>query len=317
MLRRLTRRQFGQIAIAGSAAAAIAALANRTFAQPAQAPLVLIAVRPGNLTRNDVTGGTSAAPNDTIVPDDPDQSTAPSKPARARTARGLQLVSLDVGNGQVQTRPTPAASLESGEEISGLAVLTDGSIVVAITPSSTSDQGRNPTRLVLLGTPPRSVNVRLSPQEALDSLLVLNDGLLVSLVVSKAGTPGGRLVTVDPQNGQISTIFELPTDQRFSNLAQCPDGTIYTTTVARDGATSLVQLNLGQNQVIPGAQLRFNNQVWNNGLNSLVCSSAGQLFALGNLWHETTQHLYLIDAKTGNMTRLQPSDAAEITISRT
>lgn len=320
-LRKLTRRQFGQIAIAGSTAAAIAALTNRTLAQTPQ--LRIIGVRPSSITNNtNAAERTFAATND--VPSTDEAGTAPSRPTTPSTSRRLELVTLDISSKHVQTQTMTqpsqdgtTVSLQSGEEITGFAVLNDGTMVVAITPISTSDRGRNPTRLVRMGTSQAVTVSGLSSQELLDSLLVLNDGSLIGLVGQKSGTPPNRIVNINPQTGQISDRFYFSRDRRFSNLAQCSNGIIYTTTVAQDGTTSLVTLNLGQNQVTTGAQLRLDNRAWNNGLQSLTCSSAGQLFALGVLWHETTQYLYTVDVSTGNMTRLQNFGVAEITVSRT
>lgn len=293
MNQRLTRRQFGQLAIVGTAGAGFATLAtiaSKTFAQtPALTPeLAIIGVRPGQ-----------------IISD---------------STRTLELQYLNLVTSQVET-VTTAATLQSADQITGFTALADNSLIVAITSASTSEQGGDPTRLLSLGTSPKTVNVSgLNKQEVLESLLVLNDGSLVGLVVRKDGQPPIRLVDIDPPTGKIidKNRIKLAKEQRYSNLAQCPDGKIYTTSVARDGTTSLVQLELAQKKSIAITQLRLDNMTWNNGLQSLACSPASQLLALGALFHATRQSLHIVDVKTGNMSRLpQAFQVTKITLART
>ena len=236
------------------------------------------------------------------------------------------MESLDTGSNQVQALTTPqllqdatTPVLEVGEQLTGLTSLADGTLVLAITPVSTSKKGDNPTRLTFLGTPSKTLTVSgLKKQEALESLLLTNDGSLLGLVVKKNASPPVRLVDINPQTGEISSKDKviLPGNQQFSNLAQCPDGKIYTTSVERDGSTNLVQLDLAQKKPITQAQLRFNNTVWIGGLNSLVCSPEGQLFAFGARWHESPKYLHTVDVSTGVMTRLRAFDVAKVTFAR-
>lgn len=324
MNQRLTRRQFGQLVLAGSATAGFATfstLISRTSAQtPAQSTLVILGVRLGSLNNNidpeSDANRTFAAPTDTNTPidiDNPRSSVAPS------ATQKLELLSLDVVTAEVKPLPGNTTTVESGEQITGFTVLADGTFLVAVTPASTSKKGGAPTRLLSLGTSSKPVIVSgLKKQEALESLLVLNDGSLVGLVVRKDGTPPARLVDINPQTGEIisKNRINLPSNQRLSNLAQCPNGKLYTTSVERNGTTNLVQLDLGQKKPTTVTPLRFNNSAWNGGLQSLVCSSAGQLFAFGPSWHDTQQYVYNVDSKTGDMTQLPAFEVVKITIPR-
>lgn len=314
MLQRLTRRQFGQIAIAGSTVAAIAALTGRTLAQTR---LVIIGVRPSSSVSGVPDSRTFATANDATNADTDNAAPASTSPS---STRRLEVQSFDVSSGRAETpiaiESANPVSLHSGELITGLATLNDGTLLVAITPVNNSSSSS--TRLRSLSTSSKDVTVSgLTQQEALTDLLTLNDGSLVGLVVRKDNVPPMRLVNINPQSGQTTTKFNLPEDRRFGGLAQCPDGAVYTTSVARDGATSLVRLDLGQNQVTTIAQLRLDDAIWNNGVQSIACTSASQLFVLGSFWHETRQFLHVVDVKTGNMTRLQAYDVWKMTVSRT
>lgn len=319
MHQRLTRRQLAQIAIAGTAGVAIGTLANKTKAQ--QPNLAIVGMSSGPLNNTD----TAAVPEvDSTEEDSTDlDSSTLARTSAASTNSELILQSLDVGTGQVQNLTTQAlerggstSTLEVGERISDLTSLADGTLVGVINTISTSKKGASPTRLTFLGTSTTVTVSGLKKNELLESLLVLKDGSSIGLVARRKGTPPVDLVNVNVKTGEISKNkdFTLPANVRYSNLAQCPDGKIYTTSVGREGDTHLVLLDEGRRRPITVAQLRIKDIVWNNGLFSLACSSAGQLFALGAFWHETTKSVYTVNATTGEMTRLSSFDAARITV---
>ncbi len=83
-----------------------------------------------------------------------------------------------------------------------------------------------------------------------------------------------------------------------------------------DGDTTLVQLDSNQKKPIRLAQLKVDGKEWNNGLQSLVCSATDQLLALGAMRYETPNAVYSVDKNSGNMTRLQDFDVAQIAIAR-
>lgn len=334
MNRRITRRRFGQLAIASTTIAGIGYFATKTTAQQTS-NLVIVGVGRGSFTppNNQLNianaDSFSAAATDT-------SANAPNVQA-PNSNRQLVIQTLNLGNNQVQSLAAPQSVtsqsvqsdnananqnnngqtpvLTTGELLGGITYLSDRStLAVAIIPDNFS-RGNNRSRLTLVGNSPRSIPISgLSQQETLNSLLLLNDGSLIGLVIRKDGTPPARIVNVNPQTGQISNRVNLPSNQPFFNLAQCPDGKIYTNTVGQRKVTQLTQLNLAQGTPINSVPLHINNRDWVNGFNSLVCSAAGQLFAFGANWHETRQHLHSINPSTGELIRLQPFDVARIAI---
>ena len=291
---KLTRRRFGQVAIASTAVAGLGYLANKTFAQ---------------------------TPSPT-----PDLNIYGMKPdPKSSIAGGIVLHSLDMARSRVVTQTLPQVRvratpiLQIGEQLTDLTCLADGTFVLAITPVRAGIKEGEPTRLVFLGTSPRTVTVSgLKKQDRLESLLVANGGSLLALLIKKNGRPPVDLVEIDLSTGEISLVdkIKLPQTQRFSKLAQCPNGTLYTTAVGRLGETSLVQLDLAQGKAIVRSQLKVDGTVWNSGLSDLVCSRAGQLLALGAPRYESPNLVYSVDTSNGTMTALTPFDVVKFTIAR-
>ena len=214
-----------------------------------------------------------------------------------------------------QVRPL----VETNETLSGFTCLSDGTLVVAATPITIAKKQATPTRITFLSTPVKTLIISgLKQNQQLGSLLGTNDGRLIGLVGKKNGTPPITLVDIDIETGEINAIsrVKFPKDERASNLAQCPDGKLYTSLVGLNGDTTLVQLDSNQKSPIRLAQLKLNGKAWNNGLQSLVCSGAGELLAFGAQRYETPNAVYSIDKNSGNMTRLQDFDAAQITLAR-
>lgn len=297
---RLTRRRFGQLAIASTTVAGLSYVASKTLAQTPG--LAIVGVRPGSPTSAD-----TAATNLSIAAADTGEATeSPSN------SQQLVVQSLDLSSARVQ--PGATSRVEFDEEITGFTYLADGTLVAAVTPIRTSRRGNSPTRLKFLGTTRSDVTVSgLGQQERLESLLGTTDGKLFGLVGRKNGTPPFRLVDVNLQTGSFNVRLNLP-EQRFSNLAQCPDGRIYTTTVEGSGATNLVQVDLEQGRTLNQVQLRFNDTFWNNGLASLICSSANQLIGFGAPRYVQPNAVYTVDPTTGAMARLRDFDVSKIAI---
>ncbi len=309
MNHKLTRRRFGQLAIAGTAATGLAYFANKTFAQT---PSLVVIGADGRITSTDNAATTEVNSSEVDTP-------VADSTGAASTTHSVVVQSLNVTTGEIQTVLQTPAILQSHEQFTGLTYLSNGTLVLAITPVSTSKKGGNPTRLTILGTSPTTVTVTgLKKQEKLESLVGTNQGGLLGLVVKKNGTPPVKLVDIDVQTGKINFTekVKLPGNERFANLVQCPDGKLYTSTVSKQGETSLVQLELGKKKAISKVQLRFNDSTWNNGLQSLVCSLGGQLLALGALRYESPNYLHIVNPSTGAMTRLIPFDVAKTTIAR-
>jgi hypothetical protein len=278
MTLKLTRRRFGQMVFTSTAVAGIGYLANKTLAQ----------------TQNLLIYG-----------------------ARPVTQAGKILVqTLNATTGVVQD--VTSVPIEAGEKLTGFTFLANRTLVLGIsTVLGGKKKQQNATRLVFLGTPPKNLTVSgLKKEETLDSLLGLKDGSLIGLVIKKNGKPPVSVVSINTNSGQISRIdkIKLPQTDRFSNLAQCPNGTIYTTAVGRKGDTRLVQLDLGQGKVTPLAQLKLNNQLWNSGLSSLICSAGSQLLAFGAPRYVTPNNVYTVNPTNGAMTLLKKGfNVAKIT----
>ena len=281
---KLSRRRFGQLAIASTATGAIGYLANKTFAQTPNPP---------NLT---LYGGRSiSAIGQALI-------------------QTLNVTSPSIGN-------LTNFGLQPGEKLSGFTFLADGTLVLSFSAVLLGKKKDIDTRLVFIGVSGVSLKPSLSlsglkKEETIDSLLGLKNGSLIALVLKKNGKPPVKVVEIDTNSGQISLLdkIKLPKTDRFSNLAQCPDETIYTTAVDRKGETTLVQLDLGQGKPNPVAQLNLDNTIWTSGLNSLVCSSGGELFALAAPRYVTPKNVYKINPSNGAMTlRAEKWNVSKIT----
>ena len=266
-------------------------------------------------------------------------STAAVKPARELVLKSIDLttdlttntqravtstgISLD-GDNEARSSTgiilnENADALQPYKKVSGLASLSNGKIVVATNPTNVNKKG-NPTRITVSqsGSIKTLEVLGLKKQDVLESLAGTNTDQLFGLVVSLKDKGDARLVAIDINTGQIDYTekVKLPGNERFSTLTQCSDSIMYTTSTARSGVTTLVQLDLNQKKPVPLAQLSLDGKPWISGLKSLACSGASQLFALGSGRYETRNSLFLIDAKTGKMTRLREFDAVRAAFKR-
>jgi hypothetical protein len=223
---------------------------------------------------------------------------------------------MDVTSHAVQVVPvaqrhqdgTPVLTVS--ETISAFAALADGTFLVAITPVPGTSQAASPTRLTRLSqTSATSVPARgLTALEHVSTLVGTPAGVL-ALAERRNGRPPNRVVQLDPQSGSATDRIQLPAGRRFTTLAQCPDGQLYTSVVGNDGETSLVNLTTGGS-----VQLSYLGEVWNNGLASLVCSATNQLFALGAMRGKWPNGVHLIDTRDGSLTRIADFDVAKMTL---
>ncbi|MDZ7969739.1 MAG: hypothetical protein RM368_33150 [Nostoc sp. DedSLP03] len=307
---KLSRRRFGQLALAGTVVSGLSYLTKKALAETPTVNIVGIGSSP--IVTIDQTAITEVNTTELV------ENTALNSVSTDIKPVGLVLQSLMTGKAQVLTdKSTPL--LEPNEILSGFTSLSDGTLVVAITPVALSRRQATPTRITFLGTPVRTLIVSgLKPNQQLGSLLGTNDGRLIGLVGKKNGTPPIRLVDINLQTGEISSISKVKflDDERISNLAESPDGILYSSVVGAYGETTLVQLDPNQKKPIRLGQLKVNGQAWNNGLQSLVCSTTGQLLAFGAMRYETPNAVFIVDKNSGNMTRLQDFDTAQITRTR-
>jgi hypothetical protein len=307
----LTRRRIVPLALVGAAAMS-APVANMMFAQSSN--LVVLGVRAGPLMGTD-----DADVSATTTEVGTTSRAAPTVGA----AVGLLVQSLDVATGRIQVVATPqtlpdgTALLRTDESLTGFTILADATMVVAISPVTTSQKGGNPTRLTFLSAPAKSIDVSgLLKGEQLEGVIGTKDGGLLGLVMRKDGRSPSKLVDIDPRTGAISLAnrLRLPATARFRALEQCPDGTLYTTSVERQGETDLVRLDLTQRAPGTSVRLHANGTDWDNGMQSLACTAAGQLLAFGARRYAFPRALYTVDVASGAMTLLRAFDVAQITI---
>lgn len=292
---KLTRRQFGQVAIATTVVATIGTFVNKTLAQTPSSDILGLVL--GSTSTDDL-----ATPE---IENTENIEQATSKVIAVSTSQPLVVRSLN--RGPILTSPP---ILEFGEQITGFAVLKDGTQVVATT-STTDNRADQPTRLLVLGASPKTVTISgLKKQETIIDLFTRINGSLGALVGKRNGTPPMSIVSINSQTGQITDEEKLSENVRVTTVAECPDGNLYGINVDRQGTTSLLQIN-SKNQTTP---LTFNAQPWNSGFSGLVCSSSNELFALGARRYESPKYLHTINKSTGVITRIKDFDVARIAI---
>lgn len=312
---RIKRRRFGQLVIAGATSVAVANFAKRTVAQQAQ--LILYGVRLS--------------------------TTDPTEPDLINTTPAIEIVSLDVaagaeftpvvvasrtvGNKQARTDAADkAVYTQPRERLTGFTTLVDGTFIV---PCTISFKKGDATRLIFFNRKSSQFKKGLKSSgfkrknSTIESILATQDGKFICVISLNGGVPPFDLAVIDQQTGKINTgaelgLPELPPDQRFSNLVQLPDGSIYATNVDRDGAI-LVQLDLknkaivtGRGKIIKLAPLSFDNKLLQNDLLSLAASPSGQLFALADPKNEGANSLFTVDIKTGTMQLLRKFEVDKI-----
>lgn len=297
---KLTRRQFGQLAVASTVTTAAGVFVSKTLAQSTSTVILGVTSNPsGNDTDtnldSDTTDLTDGSATADIVPS---------------TLQTIVVQSFDLRTQAVTTVLTTAPLLEIGEQLSGFVSLKDGRLVVSVTNTNTTKKKDQDVRLIFLR---ESESVRVSGlknNETVQSLVLLKDGSLAGLVGKKNGKPPSRIVTIDPNTGRITDRDKIPEQKRVTAIAQCPDESFYGITTERAGETYLFQV--GQEQSI---KLSFNGVPWNNGFSGLVCTSSNQLIALGGRRYEFPKRLHILNKANGQIQRIETVfDVAAITL---
>jgi hypothetical protein len=253
----LTRRRFGQLAIASTAVAALGYLANKTFAVT---DLLLYGLRVDF-------GGKLAVET-------------------------LNLVSGVVQD--VSTNLTSDITLNTGDQLTGFTSLSDGTLVVCVTPAS--DKGKkkekdaDPPYLIYLGTSPKTVEISglKEKKETIVDIAGTQDGKLLGLVAKRNGRPPNKIVSIG-SDGKISKEDTVPGRQRVTNLAESADKTIYTATVDDDGKPTVDEKKLNSDK-----------KNLNNGLNSLVGDSSDKslFYVLASDRYEITRSVLRVDVSS-------------------
>lgn len=299
---KLTRRQFGQVVLVTTTAAAVGTFVSKTFAQ--QPSTLILGARPGESSNSD----TSTALDSNTTDNTDETQTAGMIPSSLQT---IVVESFDVSTQQVNIELTTSPILETGEQLSGFVALKDGRLIVATVNFNASKKNGQNVRLISLREPPASINVSgLKNNEAVYQLLALNDGSLAALVGKNNGKGPFRIATINPDTGIMTDRSALPTQKRVTAIAQCPDGIFYGIATEKTGETNLFQVGQEQSKI-----LQFKGSSWNNGFSGLVCSGSNQLFALGGLRYESPFYLHIINKDNGEIQRIEMGfDVAAITV---
>ncbi|WP_341528306.1 hypothetical protein WKK05_02850 [Nostoc sp. UHCC 0302] len=297
MNRLLTRRRFGQVAIAGTTLAGLAYLgADKTLAKSPTKNLfgVLADVETGTIKIQSVN-----------IPD-------------LKSLNLLDLSSKNVLNLQVldETKNFIKTILQLDNDLEEFTGLSSFNGELNLSSSSigketgTDKKGRKKQKQNKLKTIGKSNSntltiTGLGQDEKIRSVEALDKDSLVAIVAKSSVFGSSRIVKISRSKGNlISTGFPLPQTHNFSTLTQCPDGTIYASSNDPTGYTNLVQIDLAAQKVTKLVQLNFQNEVWKNGLAGLACSPTGELIALAAPRYVAINNLYKVDIKTGALTLL-------------
>ncbi|MEM1392486.1 MAG: hypothetical protein AAGG00_04175 [Cyanobacteria bacterium P01_H01_bin.150] len=341
----ISRRRFGQIAIASGAVVAISGLISKTVAQTPG--VVILGVTPGKVSSD----SSDRVDSDDVVVSEAEENSVVENDSNAK--KPVVIQSYNVSTGETQTVTTTQPILEKGELVSGFAVSKTGELVVSTSPIAA--EKNTPNRLVTLKD--NSVETKevsgVAKDESLD-LIELPDGSIGGVVKNENGTGSRKIVDVDSESGAVkesttptkvpsqgnletssstSTAVvepgantqileaeaapsveipsELPADKEYKNVVVCNDGNRYAFLTDFQGDTSLVNINTGK--TVP---VTFEGAVWNNGFSGLVCAQNNELYALGGRRYETPKFLHQLDKETGNLKRLAPFDVATIALAK-
>ncbi len=310
---RIRRRRFGQLAIASAASTAIANLAGKAVAQSPPTIYAVSVSNPNPQVSSFVTAAKST-PALTV-------KTADVTPSQ-NIISSVTVATTTVSNANTPPEVVPkASSLEPQERLTGLTTLSNGTVVNT---SVLNSPNGDVTRLIFID--PKSSRVQNSlivsglpnNNSTVESLAAIKNDTLLSVISLNAGVPPFTLGTIDRTTGKVTSgsaagLPSLNSSRRYSNLAQAPNGTIYATTLGREGATTLVTVDLANQSINTVVKLSYNNKPLSNDLLSITISPTGQIYALANPTYAATNSLFTVDQKTGVLTLMKPFDAEQIT----
>jgi hypothetical protein len=305
-MKNLKRRQFNRFVMVSTAVAALGIPAERAVAQ-ARPVLLGIRMRPMAAIDQSNTGA-----------DETDGADG--------TDAEIVIQTINPETGQIQDRAQPQLQggggipsvLRRDERLGGFAALAKGSLFVTKTQGIPGEPEVLSRLMISNGSSQTLTITGLGANNTVESLLITNDGSILCIVSLNSGVPPFRLATIDAQTGKASLVegFNFPPNQRFSNLTQCPNGTIFGTSLGTEGSVRLVQLDLQKRQIIDLPLLRFEKRPVSNDLKSLTCSGADQLYALADPLKRDSNLLLTVDIGTGAMNLVKEIDAEKITFSR-
>lgn len=314
---RIKRRRFGQLVVAGATSAAVAQFAGKTVAQQPQLIIYGVRLSAPNPTAEDLFDIT---PGIVIIPLDIATGIELTPSVVLPSPLGNKAVLNNISNKAIFTQPR--------ERLTGFTALLDGTFII---PSTFSSKKGDSSRLVFFDKKISKFQkgLKLSGfkkrNTTIESLLATKDGRLLSVISLNGGMPPFDLAVINPQTGKVTSgselaFPELPENQRFSNLIQMPDGSIYATNLAHEGVINLVQLDLnnkslvtGRGKIIKLSALKFNGKTLEDDLLDAAVSPIGQIFALADPNREGTNSLFNVDVKTGEMQLLRKFEVDKIT----
>jgi hypothetical protein len=219
----------------------------------------------------------------------------------------IQLFSLDLNTLVVQdlTSTIPEIILQPNERLSSFTVMLDGTFVVTTAPSVIL-QASSPSRLITFSpstTLPTSQE--LDQSITIESLCARNNGELLSIISLNQGVPPFNLAKINQQTGEVSFLNDqlaLPTNARFSNLTESPDGYLYTTYLSGEASTKIVQLFLEEGSFNILSQLSYNGGlVYNDLFDQAYSPLKDGIFVLANLNYQNPNSILWVNEELGVM----------------
>lgn len=254
---KLTRRRFGQLAIASTVVASLGYMANRTSA-----------------AQSDIVYGLEVGPDNVNI-------------SIIDLVTGVLTLSLSLPTNKI---------LEGDDQLTGFTAVSNG-LIVSINPSQSTQKNDYSPILVSLGSSPTKVTVSgLNKNETLQGIVGNSDGSLYGLVTEDRSHKKAQIVSINPITGKTKKLekIKLSDQQRFNHLATFSNGTFLTTSIDINGFSTLIELapstgkENDQGKIIP-AQTNLNN-----GLSSLACSSSNNIYALGAPRYEFRNSLFQV-----------------------
>lgn len=295
---KLTRRQFGQLALASTTAAAVGLVYSKSLAQ-SNTGKVILGIKPG-ISDNDI--DTNLDSNTTDLVNTSQTTIDPS------ILQPIIVESCNVSTHEIKTVLTTAPILETCERLSGFALI-NGQLIAAASYICTKKKKDKKVRLINLNSLETVDISGLKNNEDVYQLLRLKDGSLAALVGKEKGKGFSKIVTIDFKTGQITDRSKIPEQKRVTAVAECSDGSFYGINTNKIGETSLSEI--GQEE---SKKLKSQGKTLNNGCDGLVCTSSNELFALVAFRYESPKYLHRINKDNGEMERIKGFNVAKITL---
>ncbi len=213
------------------------------------------------------------------------------------TTSQVILENLDLKTGKLSDQV--ALDLTSVARFKSFLTLPDGTVIL----SQTNVGKITANHLLLVNSYRRSVPILgLGSKDTLESI-VSNQGMLLGLVAQRE-IPPFHLVKINPQTGLAQSLvgWQLPKDDYLGTLTRCGDGTIYGTSLQREGFTHLVQFDLNTRQILPLVRLQWANKPLSHNVRSLACARDRQLYVTADPDFSGHNHVFQVNAETGDLT---------------